>query len=342
MAEAIDEAPPETTEQRRFELHSLWRVLFWGASAAMAVALVTGTAFSDLGAERLRQTVASLIETGKVSPQAEAQQTRAIPQVDIQQFAALEKQAQELAQTVRELTTERDRVKARLATIEQNFDDITGAIKKQTAQSAQIVARLAQTEQKQAAAPPVISAPQTVAAIPSPNAGAAAPPPDTPITTAVTASPAADASPPLDGPIPLPPMRTAALEGSSPAIVRELGVDVGGATSLDALRANWATLKTNAGPDVADLAPSFIVRQKQSGGTDYRLVLGPLPNTAAALRLCAKLIAAKINCRAGTYTVERLSEHQQQPATRAVERQQPAPRPVEQLPTPARDSILLR
>jgi hypothetical protein len=340
-----DDVPPESIELRRFDLHSVWRVLFWGASATMAVAIVAGTAFSEIGAERLKQTVATLFEPAKPEPAktetAEARQPQTIQQLVMpEQLAALEKQTRELTQTVRELTAERDRVKTRLASLEQNFDDITGAVKRQSVQTGQLAGQLAaqlaaqQTTPKSAAGPtppPVISAPQTVAAIPSPAAATTAAP-DTPVTTAVPSSPVIEASPPLEGPIPLPPMRTAALEPEHPTTIRELGVDVGGAASLDALRANWAALKANVGPDIVGLAPSVMVRQKPSGGTDYRLVLGPLPNTTAALRLCAKLNAVRVNCRAGTFNVERMAE-----------RQQPAPqRATEQLPTQSRESILSR
>ena len=339
MSDDIEDLPPESIELRRFDLHSMWRVLLWGASATMAVAIVAGTAFSDLGAERLKQTVAALFEPAKTgaADTSQPQTTQQLAQsATSEQFAALEKQTRELTQTVRELTAERDRVKTRLASLEQNYDDITGAIKKQTAQSSQLAAQLAMqtTSPKQAATPsppPVISAPQTMAAVPSPRANSTAAP-DTPITTAVPSSPAIENSPPLEGPIPLPPMRTAALESESPAAVRELGVDVGGAASLDALRANWAALKANVGPDIVGLAPSFIARQRPSGGTDYRLILGPLPNSAAALRLCAKLIAARVNCRAGTFNVERLAERQQAEP----------PRSAVQLPTQSRESILSR
>ena len=335
MADDVeDNVPPESIELRRFEMHSLWRVLLWGASAAMAVAIVAGTAYSDLGAERLQRTLASLIGPAKTETPTETQQPQiaqqATPQINPQQLAALEKQSRELTQTVRELTAERDRVKSRLASLEQNLDDITGTIKKQSAQIA-----TQQTAAKQPAAPsspPMISAPQTVAAIPSPMANSAAPP-DTPITTAaVPPSPALEASPPLDGPIPLPPMRSAASEENTAAAVRELGIDVGGAASLDALRAHWAALKANVGPDVVGLAPSYVVRQRPSGGTDYRLVLGPLPNSATALRICAKLIAARANCRAGTFMVERLAERQRPVLQRATE----------QLQMQSRESILSR
>jgi hypothetical protein len=305
----------------------------------MAVAIVAGTAFSDLGADRLRQAVAELLspaQTGTEQQPATQQVAQQVsPLVTPQQLAELQNQTRELTQTVRDLTAERDRVKARLASLEQNFDDITGAIRKQTAQIAAQPSMQktpeAQQPKQAAASPPVISAPQTVAAIPSP-ASTTTTAPDTPITTAVPSPQIIEASPPITGPIPLPPMRTAALEAETPATTRELGVDVGGAASLDQLRAYWAGLKANVGPDIVGLTPSYLVRQRPTGAHDYRLVLGPLPNGAAALRLCAKLVASRVNCRAGTFNVERFAE-----------RQTPVPqRASEQLPTQSRESILSR
>jgi hypothetical protein len=342
MPDDINDVPPESIELRRFDLHSVWRVLLWGASAAMAVAIVAGTAVSDLGADRLKQTVAEFLSPAKTGteqqPATQQVAQQMSPLVTPQQLAELQNQTRELTQTVRDLTVERDRVKARLASLEQNFDDITGAIRKQTAQSAQIAAQLSMQkapdaqQPKQAASPPVISAPQTVAAIPSPSSAGTTTAPDTPITTAVPSQQAIEATPPITGPIPLPPMRTAALEAENPATTRELGVDVGGAASLDQLRAYWAGLKANVGPDIVGLTPSYLVRQRPSGAHDYRLVLGPLPNNAAALRLCAKLVASRVNCRAGTFNVERFAE-----------RQTPVPqRSSEQLPTQSRESILSR
>jgi hypothetical protein len=236
-----------------------------------------------------------------------------------QQLAALEQQTRDLAQSVRELTADRDLLKAKLASVEQNLDDITGAIRKRTAETQT-------TAPKEA--PPVISAPQTVAAIPSPSATQTTAP-DTPVTTAVPPPAAIEPSPPLEGPIPLPPTRTAALEESA---IRELGIDVGGAANLESLRAHWAALKANIGPDIVGLSASFTVRQKPAGGTDYRLVLGPLPNTATALRLCTKLIAARVNCRAGTFSVQRFAEGPVAP---------PAPK-TEQLQPWTRESTILR
>src|SRR5690349_808750 len=107
MSPETDEPAPEPIELRRFDLHSLWRVLLWGSTAAMALAVVAGTAFSDLGSERLKQTIASLIEPAKLT--APPVDTKAV------QIAELEKQTRELAQTVRDLTTEREQMKTRVA-----------------------------------------------------------------------------------------------------------------------------------------------------------------------------------------------------------------------------------
>jgi flagellar motor protein MotB len=332
MADEImdDDTPAEPIELSRFDMHSAWRVLLWGASAAMAVAVVAGTAFSDVGAERLQQAVAALFEPAKntetpaqpAPPQQVAQQQPA-QTVTPQQLAAIEKQTRDLTKSVRELAADRDLLKAKLASVEHNLDDITGAIKKRTAETQN-------TAPKEAALPPVISAPQTVAAIQSPSANPTVTAPDTPVTTAVP-PPAIEPSTPLEGPIPLPPTRTAALEEST-APIRELGIDVGGAANLDGLRAHWAALKANVGPDIVGLSPSFAVRQKPAGGTDYRLVLGPLPNAATAFRVCTKLIAARINCRTGTFSVKRLTEGAAAPP----------PHRTEQLPPWTRESTILR
>lgn len=331
MADEIldDDTPAEPIELSRFDMHGAWRVLLWGASAAMAVAIVAGTAFSDVGAERLQQTVAALFEPTKTdtaaetTPQQVAQQP--VQTATPQQLAALEKQTRDLTKTVRELTADRDLIKAKLASVEQNLDDITGAIKKRSAQ-----VETPHTAPKEAALPPVISVPQTVAAIESPSANPAVTAPDTPVTTAVP-PPAIEPSAPLEGPIPLPPTRTAALEESA-APIRELGIDVGGAANLDGLRAHWASLKANIGPDIVGLSASFAVRQKAAGGTDYRLVLGPLPNAAVAFRICSKLIAARINCRTGTFNVQRLTDGPVAPPARKTE----------QLPPWTRESTILR
>jgi TolA-binding protein len=294
-------------------LRAFARVLFWGASAAGAMALVAGTAFSDVGAERLRQAVASVIEPVKSAEPTPA----AIPSTV--QVAKLEDQTRQLAQAVRELTADRDRLKGRLAILEQGLDDITGTIKRQAAQGAikdqpkdTAKLNLPSTPPIIAVSPPAIAAPPTIVATAAPQAekltGG-----HSPDTTASIPSPTQASTAAMPTPVPLPPTRTAsavpdAPAETAPATTRQIGIDIGGSVSLEALRGQWASVKANSGPDLIGLRPGFVLRHKGSGATEYRLVLGPLTNSAAALRLCAKMAISRIACRAGFFNVEDLAE----------------------------------
>jgi len=306
------ESVREVIKLRRFDLRALARMLFWGASAAGAVALVAGTAFSDVGAERLRQAIASVIEPVRTPDPTPA------ATVSTQQVVKLEDQTRQLMQAVRELTADRDRLKGRVALLEQGVEDITGAIKKQVAaikDQPKETARpnLAPPAPVAAApSPPVITAPPTITATAPPQAekSRSAPAPE---ATASVPSPAAASAAAISAPVPLPPSRIASATPEAPpetipVVTRQIGIDLGGALSLEALRAQWAAIKANSGPDLIGLKPGFTLRHKVSGATDYRLVLGPLANSAAALRLCAKMAISRIACRAGFFNVEQLTE----------------------------------
>jgi hypothetical protein len=70
----------------------------------------------------------------------------------------------------------------------------------------------------------------------------------------------------------------------------EFGVDLGGANSIDGLRALWrGLLKSNAA--LASLRPIIVVKERSNGlGMQLRLVAGPLSDAAAAAKICAGLI----------------------------------------------------
>jgi hypothetical protein len=297
------EPTPEVVNLRRFDIRSLWRTTFWGCAAAIAVTVVAGTAFSDVGAERLKVAVSSVLEPIAGPPQQS---------VALKRTEELQKQTQQLAETVRELTADRDRLQGRLAILEQSLDDITGAIKKQAAQIAQ--------QPKPVAAAPAISAPPTTTASisePAPQPAPASPPP---AQAAPPALPPVASAPETAVPVnvPLPPTRTAAVApgtatsdqaaGMMPLPKRQLGVDLGGAATLEALRVHWAAIKANIGPDIVGMTASYSQRQKASGAIDYRLVIGPFPDTAAAIRLCSKLVPMRISCRAGMFNVQQFAE----------------------------------
>jgi hypothetical protein len=295
--EAAMERVSEPIALRRFETRGILRVLMWGAAAAGAVAIVVGAASSESGAARLKQALASVMEPAR-APEP--------PKVSMQQFAALEQQTQDLLKAVQTLTSDRTQLDRRLASLEHGIDDITGAIKRQTEAAA---AR----EAARAAAPaPVVSTPAATAAITTPPPPAPQPPAaPSPAVDHATAAPATTTTP---ADVPLPPSRIASAAAAKPqvtgSIVREVGIDVGGAPTLDELHDHWTAIKANIGPDIAGLRPTYTVRHKPGGGVDYRLVLGPLPNTAAAQRVCAKLGASKVYCRPGYFNAAAVAKHE--------------------------------
>ena len=102
-------------------------------------------------------------------------------------------------------------------------------------------------------------------------------------------------APPLGEPIPLPPMPIAGeLSHSGPS--KEVGIDLGGARSLEIMQARWAAVKANFGPLLNGLRP-LVARDPRPHMTPYRLIVGPLPNAAAAAQVCARFAASRVTCR---------------------------------------------
>jgi hypothetical protein len=96
---------------------------------------------------------------------------------------------------------------------------------------------------------------------------------------------------------------------AEPAVTRpELGVDIGGGTTVEALRALWTSVKTIAGPQLVNLRPLVVTREVRPGVVELRLVIGPLANTAAAQRLCASLAPTRRACRQTVFDGQRLAQ----------------------------------
>ena len=64
----------------------------------------------------------------------------------------------------------------------------------------------------------------------------------------------------------------------------EFGVDLGGANSIDGLRALWrGLLKYRSNKALAELRPIIVVKERSNGlGMQLRLVAGPIADAAAA------------------------------------------------------------
>jgi hypothetical protein len=86
----------------------------------------------------------------------------------------------------------------------------------------------------------------------------------------------------------------------------EFAVDLGGDTSVEALRVLWATMRGNH-PALANLKPLVSVRDgAKPGVVELRLVAGPLANAAAAARICALLAVNHVACQTAVFDGQRL------------------------------------
>ena len=255
---AIEIAPPELvlTEPRKRlrDQRALRRICAWGGSAAIALAAVAITTQTQSGSERM--------QLAFEYPPARATVMAAVTPRAVEKDA----ETQRLEAQVRTLAADRDRLTARLASLEHNLDDVTGSIKRQAALAAAAPAAAppAPTPSAPAPAPQIASAPPAVSVPAAPvqpvvsplampaSTGTGATWPDT--TAPQAATPTADS-------IPMPPVRIASAPVSEPAAAPtappklEFGVDLGGAASIDALRARWAAVKANYGPLLAGLNP---------------------------------------------------------------------------------------
>jgi hypothetical protein len=124
-------------------------------------------------------------------------------------------------------------------------------------------------------------------------------------------TPAANPSPAPEVTAALVTPDTAAGDTLSSNLVRrtEFGVDLGGANSVEGLRAVWrGALKTGA-QQLASLQPIIVVKERNDGlGMQLRLVAGPLSDAAEAAKLCAGLLTERNRpCETSVYEGQRLS-----------------------------------
>ncbi len=277
MAVEIVPKEPETivAGMRRFDLRTVWRLAGWGGAAALALAAAVFASQTENGSQRLAAVASADLPARPVA-------TVKIPPHREQEWEIARLEAQ-----LRTLTSDRDRLAERVASLEHNIEDITGSIKRQSAQTI--------TPAPPPAAAPVISPPATTEAKqsekPAPAQAEAAAPP---------AAPEHSAEPPHEA-VSLPPVRVAALPAESTPPKPEFGVALAGSSNLDVLHLQWGALKANYGPLLAGLRP-IAAREQRGTTTYYRLVLGPLPNAAAAAKLCARLTAARAVCHTGKFT----------------------------------------
>jgi hypothetical protein len=304
-------------EEDDLDRRSLWRLASWGVGAVAAVVVAVMASRSSIAIRHDQIAAADL-----------ARQSQQIASVAKES----QSEARRLASAIDTLNSDRDRLYSRVTVLEQGLDSVTGSIAK--ANSTAATARPG-TSDLQAAAP-VASAPATTAAAlaekprdsgarqPDPgSAGTAAPAPATPLVAAksMMAPPDAAASKLVAPEQPpeiiraAPETAVAALDSTTNpadaevAVQRtEFGVDLGGADSIEGLRALWrGALKSNVAA-LAGLRPIIVLKEQHSGpGMQLRLVAGPLGDAAAAAKICAAFMETQRPCETTVFDGQRLA-----------------------------------
>ncbi len=292
-----------TEPSARMRLRGLWLTGRWGLCAALALGAAVYAAGTEAGGARLATAVA--LWSGE--PPASSDTILSPAQ------AALELETRHLTQNVRALAQDRDRLLARIESLERGLDDVTGSVVRLTERSPAGPAPIAGSPPPPAnsATPPQPVAPGFVLLEPALGIGRA---PITPETSDAIWS---------GVPMPRPaqreretPLHTASIPPSVPTHAQHtqdetaqppaapqaggagFGVDLGSASSVEGLRAIWAGARAR-NPALAALTPAVVSRPspQRPGGVQLRLVAGPLPTASAAARLCATLTAARVLCQ---------------------------------------------
>jgi len=263
-----------------------WHLALWGSAALAAVAMAVAAASTESGSRRLSQ--ASGFAPEPSSLRTTQRQMSFETDVDVKR----------ISEAVRLLAADRDRLQARMSTLEHMVEDATGAI-------------------PVGAGSGHPSEPNTAVTLPTAMAYASS---SIDTRTASTVSP-----PPVSSRAPLAsiselprlgaPMaasRDGASDETGPlgsvATKTEFGVDLGSAPSMTGLRSLWQSLKEGHEPLFDGLRPVMALREGTRPGTiELRLVAGPLANAAAAARLCATLSAAGLGCQATIFDGQRLA-----------------------------------
>lgn len=320
-----DSDPPELGRLR--DTRALWRVATWGTFAALAVAGVFLIAQTDVGAERLKLAFMPPSDALAVA------QVEATPPGN-KGAEALRLETQRLRAEVRQLASDRDRLISRIAGLENNLNDMTGSIKRELALIAPKApvtpsAPVAQTPPP-TIDPPDSAPPRSASEIAgtggderrSVNTGDPLDQsqakfqrrldlgPDTEAKPKPKAEPSAkpESPPTAVQSVPLPPVRVASAPATSQPGKPELGIEIGGARTMEILNARWIAVKANFGPLIEGMHPLVVHDRRAGVNIPYRLVVGPIANGAAAAQLCQRLAASRVSCRAANFVGEALTK----------------------------------
>ncbi len=269
----------------RFDMQALAKLGFWGGAAFFALLIAVVAARSDLGIRRLGHAYSTV-----TAPPGIARE-RAMPTVTLTRPLIADPEGRRLIEAVDMLSAERERLRTRLSALERNLDDMTGSIGKHVPSAKASEAR-AISQELAAAGPSLINTITIAAAMPAEtDAGA--------LSGAVAGSRVANAHAIARGEAP---------PAESTATKTQFGVDIGGASSMQKLRAIWLAERTAHAKLLRDLQPVVAVRDGgKPDAVDLRLIVGPLANAGAAARLCAHLASQRLHCSPSVFDGQKLS-----------------------------------
>lgn len=259
-----------------------WRMSVWGVAAVAAVALGYVANRSSLDPWT---TEASAKYFESKTAQAESMSREA-------QF-----ESRRLAAAIETLNSDRDRIYARLSSVEQGFESVTGSIKAQESAIAKLPLKPAE-----AAPPPALQA--------APPSQAPAPSPLVPDVHSLFRPPeAGDRLLDRTGSIVLPDTDRASVHPKStetPVLAAEFGIDLGAAASMDGLRTIWRSTSAIHKAALAGLTPIVTIEERARQPLRFRLIAGPLRNAADAARLCVLLMEKAKDCKTSAFDGQRL------------------------------------
>jgi hypothetical protein len=230
----------------------------------LALFIAVSAATSDVGHARIQTAMADFREAATQS------HVKTVRPLDA-------REGRRLAETVQELSAERDALKTRIAALEQGLGGITGSI-----------ARV----EKSARATAWLPLP-----VPAPNSSGV----ETTLTAAESEESASSVHALSTTPSPAPPT---SISSAKP----EFGLDLGNGASVEALRAAWTAASRRHGNLLQGLGAVVQTRQRGKGvAVELRLIAGPIPTAAAAARLCAAMIAAGAACSPAPFEGQRLA-----------------------------------
>jgi hypothetical protein len=285
-----------------FTIQGLWRLGVWGGTAAAALLFAVLATHSEIGSLRAAGALSSLTGRRVALVQSDQMTPATLPAINASTTppsSEAQAETRRLAEAVRSLMAENNQMRMRLAAVENNVSDFTGSVTRQV-EEAKYAARAWPDDM---VISPVTSA--MIANLISPTLT----PPDglgaaTTAPLTVRPQPQLVAAPPATAPTPEAEMPKAVPVFGPGAI----GVDIGSALSIQALRARWAGIRS-AHPLLFDnLVPLANVKEgsKSGGVVELRLVAGPLPDADAAMQFCTSLAAYHLYCKPAAYNGQQL------------------------------------